>query len=219
MINDIYYKRHLPHYHPEEFAYFITFRLANSLPISVILKLLEDREKELHSISAMTDHKQKAEAYYSSQHSHFTKFDSLLDNSASGPNWLRQKEIADIVFNSILFRDTKEYDLIAFTIMPNHVHLVLIPINKVVGRIADPSPEITNNGNVVAPSDDIKDISGFENILGKGRNSVASYKVSKILQDLKKYTGRECNKILNRSGAFWQQESYVIFGKSGIGII
>jgi REP element-mobilizing transposase RayT len=30
----------------------------------------------------------------------------------------------------------------------------------------------------------------------------------KILQSLKAYTARECNKILNRTGSFWQHESY-----------
>jgi REP element-mobilizing transposase RayT len=32
--------------------------------------------------------------------------------------------------------------------------------------------------------------------------------LSKILHSFKRYTARECNKFLNRSGIFWQHESY-----------
>jgi putative transposase len=41
-----------------------------------------------------------------------------------------------------------------------------------------------------------------------GRSSTSSYIVTKILQNLKAFTAREANKNLNRSGAFWQKESY-----------
>lgn len=30
----------------------------------------------------------------------------------------------------------------------------------------------------------------------------------RILQSLKRFTGKEANKLLNRQGAFWQKESY-----------
>jgi len=32
---DIHYRRNLPHYHPDGFPLFITFRLAGSLPVDV----------------------------------------------------------------------------------------------------------------------------------------------------------------------------------------
>ncbi|MEW6194689.1 MAG: hypothetical protein AB1521_06015 [Bacteroidota bacterium] len=41
-----------------------------------------------------------------------------------------------------------------------------------------------------------------------GRIGDSTYIVTKILQELKKFTARGCNKILNRSGSFWQHESY-----------
>ncbi len=40
------------------------------------------------------------------------------------------------------------------------------------------------------------------------RNSVSTYIVTKILQELKKYTALRANKILNKSGQFWHHESY-----------
>lgn len=35
-MNGVYYKRNLPHYQPGNTDYFVTFRLANSLPKKVI---------------------------------------------------------------------------------------------------------------------------------------------------------------------------------------
>lgn len=66
---------------------------------------------------------------------------------------------------AIRFCDHKEYELLAYCIMPNHVHLVFT----------------------------VK------------RNDISLYR---ILQSLKRFTAREANKILQRSGAFWQHESY-----------
>ncbi|HPG47214.1 MAG TPA: hypothetical protein PKW76_16175 [bacterium] len=39
MSDDIYYRRHLPHYQPPEATYFVTFRLAGSLPNQVMPRL------------------------------------------------------------------------------------------------------------------------------------------------------------------------------------
>jgi REP element-mobilizing transposase RayT len=40
------------------------------------------------------------------------------------------------------------------------------------------------------------------------QNEKSDYIVTKILQDLKKFTAREANKLLGRSGQFWHHESY-----------
>jgi len=45
-IYNTYYKKNLPNYQPLEYSYFVTSRLAGSLPISVIKKLKYEREKE-----------------------------------------------------------------------------------------------------------------------------------------------------------------------------
>lgn len=58
----------------------------------------------------------------------FSKFESILDSTAFGPVWLRQDCIAAIVAESVRYRDGKKYRLDAFTIMPNHVHLVIKPL-------------------------------------------------------------------------------------------
>jgi len=59
------------------------------------------------------------------QEVYFKKFDQLLDASSHGDQWLRRPEIAKIVSNSLHCYDGIRYDLICYTIMPNHVHLVI----------------------------------------------------------------------------------------------
>ncbi|MDP2303970.1 MAG: hypothetical protein Q8N03_16280 [Ignavibacteria bacterium] len=59
--------------------------------------------------------------------------------------------------------------------------------------------QVNNNKNLVVSSENEEQYS---------RNGVSDYIVTKILQDLKKFTAVKCNKLLNRSGAFWQHESY-----------
>ena len=44
---NIFYKRTLPHIHPRDGIFFITFRLANSLPTNVLIKLKEERADEI----------------------------------------------------------------------------------------------------------------------------------------------------------------------------
>lgn len=46
-IMNTFYQRHLPHFQPLGYAFFVTFRLANSLPVSVIKELTAEREIEL----------------------------------------------------------------------------------------------------------------------------------------------------------------------------
>jgi REP element-mobilizing transposase RayT len=69
-----------------------------------------------------------------------------------------------VVKESLHYRDGKIFELFVYTIMPNHVHLV---------------------------------ISLKEQI-----------NLHEVLHSLKRHTARDCNKLLNRTGAFWQHESY-----------
>ena len=168
----MYYKRNLPHYQPAGYAFFITFRLQGTLPKDIVDKLKAKKEEKLKLLADFDSSEMRSEKYSELKKEYFTLYDQYLDKASKGFSWLKDKRIADVVKNSIHFRDEKEYHLIAYTIMPNHVHLVIYPI---VERIADSlTPENGDN----------------------------SYFVTKILQNLKKYTARECNKLLTRTGSF-----------------
>jgi REP element-mobilizing transposase RayT len=56
--------------------------------------------------------------------------DQHLDQANHGNAFLKNEQVADMVSESIRFRDGNVYDLIAFCIMPNHVHLVITPLEK-----------------------------------------------------------------------------------------
>jgi REP element-mobilizing transposase RayT len=55
--------------------------------------------------------------------------DRLLDTAKTGPMYLRQPEIAQLVVDAIREgeRRFRRYDLHAYVVMPNHVHLLLTP--------------------------------------------------------------------------------------------
>ena len=57
----------------------------------------------------------------------FLAMDCLLDNARSGPLYLRQPEIANMVVEAILHRDPFRYELHSFVVMANHVHLLITP--------------------------------------------------------------------------------------------
>ena len=50
------------------------------------------------------------------------KFDDLLDNETSGPTWLKRNEIAKIIAESLHFRDGKDFKLVCYCVMSNHIH-------------------------------------------------------------------------------------------------
>ena len=176
-----YYYRHLPHYQPRGYVYFITFRLKDSLPVHIINKLKEEWKADIAKILADTPPNDvpAKKSYYQSHY--FAKFDKLLENSLSGEMFLGDERIAEIVKDEIHALDGKNYELIAYSIMPNHVHMVFsIPIEDREGMDIQ-----------------LKDI-----------KSEKLAPVTAILKKLKGATSRKCNQILGRTGGFWQQESY-----------
>ena len=55
--------------------------------------------------------------------------DRLLDRSSSGPLWLREPAIATLVAQTLQIGDHERhfYELHAWVVMPNHVHLLILP--------------------------------------------------------------------------------------------
>lgn len=64
------------------------------------------------------------------QQNYFDEFDNQLDRYIDSPKWLYDERIANIVKEAIHYRDEKVYELIAYTIMSNHVHFIFTPIVK-----------------------------------------------------------------------------------------
>jgi putative transposase len=107
---DHFYRRALPHYHPDDAPYFVTYRLQHTLSEVEHARLL----------STMPG----AEASEDDHARHFQRMDFILDAARHGPKYLLQSEIMAIIRGSLHYSDTRWMDVIAFTIMPNHVHFV-----------------------------------------------------------------------------------------------
>ncbi|WP_028457510.1 transposase [Chloroflexus sp. Y-396-1] len=121
----ISYRRNLPHIHPSGAIFFVTFRLAGSLPVEVIERLREEFKEEERRLSDCFSGAALRSERYNVQKKFFGRYDKWLDRMAHGPTWLRQAEIAQLVMDEIRRLDGSHYDLLACCIMPNHVHLLV----------------------------------------------------------------------------------------------
>lgn len=172
-----FHRRNLPHFYRPNSTYFITFRLKDSIPIKVLKELREGKEFN-------RDFKSKADKYESDK-KFFAEYDKILDKN-SEIQFLKNPIVAEIICNCLHFYDKKEYELICYTIMPNHVHLVFHLLENEKSNSADRN--VCDTKNVTQPFQAVK--------------------IAKIMQSIKGFSAREANKILKRKGSFWQSESY-----------
>jgi REP element-mobilizing transposase RayT len=128
---NIYYHRHLPHYHPPEATLFVTFRLKGSLPASVVEELRQEESIRLKRADSNASVEGTTSGDPKAIDEQFNRFDVFLDAGVYGPNWLGEDRVAKLVKEAIHFRDGKVYDLQAYCIMPNHVHLVFVGRNDI----------------------------------------------------------------------------------------
>ncbi len=123
-MSEIFY-RNLPHYHLPNATYFITFRLAGSLPVEDWKRLKEEYEQEKRLLVTRFQGRALQDERYESQKRYFARLDALLDRARSGPHWLREKRVADIVAQQIHTLHPDYYHLHAYCLMSNHVHLLI----------------------------------------------------------------------------------------------
>jgi putative transposase len=125
-----FYRRHLPHLQPAGATLLVTFRLAGSLPRTVIAALQEQHEQEERALLDMANVQECQEQAYLNARRAFGRWDVALDAAKSGPRWLADPQIAPIVVEALRYRDERVHDLVAFCVMPNHVHLVCTPLQR-----------------------------------------------------------------------------------------
>ncbi|MBN1974585.1 MAG: class I tRNA ligase family protein, partial [Sedimentisphaerales bacterium] len=116
---------YLPHWTKTGSIYAITFRLADSMPIDVLEQYRTDRKNIIHNAESqnrsLTDYeKQELVRLYSN------KIETYLD-TGHGHCYLREPQIAELTANALKHFDGERYDLIAWAIMPNHVHVIIKP--------------------------------------------------------------------------------------------
>ena len=123
----LFYRRFLPHYQPAEGIFFLTYRLAFSLPKKV-LQQQQQKILEFEKRSQGLDKREQQDLYREYQKIIFGIEDRFLEKYTDGPHWLTQDCIADIVLENLYFHNMKRYELICALLMSNHVHVVLKPL-------------------------------------------------------------------------------------------
>lgn len=122
-----YYKRKLPHWQPKGAVFFITIRLSGTLPKQAILQLKEKQrlfKMQNKNLKLATNRKHRFEEKI------FEIYDQLLDNESNGPTWLSNEKVAEIVVESLHYYNRCYYELYAYTVMSNHVHIVFRHLEK-----------------------------------------------------------------------------------------
>ena len=174
----ITYRRNLPHIQPANALFFVTFRLAGSLPVDVVEQLRLEKAEEMNDIRKRLPYMEFEKEKYILEKRYFCKFDDLLDQQVNGPLWLKDACVARIVTAKIHELDGIRYNLIAYCLMANHVHMLLdsAGFTKILST----------------------------NTAGTTR----AFPLTDTLRLLKGSTARQCNCALERKGQFWHHESY-----------
>jgi REP element-mobilizing transposase RayT len=111
----------LPHWEKDAGLYFITFHLADSLPRAVLEKITE-RHRILNEVKNAGAHLLPSQERMLAEYSP-AKIEEYFDRGA-GACPLGDPRIAELMANALRFWDGKRYRLIAWCVMPNHVHVV-----------------------------------------------------------------------------------------------
>jgi REP element-mobilizing transposase RayT len=185
-------RRNLPHIHPPGATLFVTFRLAGTVPQSVLRlyharkKWFEEETKRVVGLKLKDDSpemKAHEKSWVDFQRRWFVKFEEILHQAETGPTWLRDERIARVVADAMHQRDGEVYRLDAYCIMSNHVHVVFAPLLSFA--------ELR------------------EALLPQGLRFISKNPpLDVIMKSLKGYTAWEANRVLGRKGTFWQPESY-----------
>jgi REP element-mobilizing transposase RayT len=120
------YRRHLPHEVPEGFPIFVTWNLKGALPTAVMSRLRSERaqlEREACRLGE-TDRERLI------RHSKvlFASADAYLDTCITGPLILRDPKVAETVQKAISGDASVRYQLWAWCVKANHVHVLLTPL-------------------------------------------------------------------------------------------
>ena len=119
------YGRYLPHWRQPGATYFVTFRLADSVPAEKLrqweteMKTWLEKNPEPHTLGQREEYNQT-----------FTeRFHAWLD-AGSGSCLLAQPAAAAVVETALRHFDGERYALGNFVVMPNHVHVIVKPLGE-----------------------------------------------------------------------------------------
>ena len=150
-------RRRLPHWRQDGCTYFVTFRLADSLPREAYERWRTERDDYFARVAGDRKAIQAATTLFTGRIER--EFDKGL-----GACELAMPGIGDEMEKILRFHDGKHYGLGAFVVMPNHVHVLVIPAQ--------------------------------------------GHTLPSILQNWKSVSAHNINKLVKRTGALWEDESF-----------
>jgi len=118
---------HLPHWEAATAIYFVTFRLADSLPQDALRRILFSRKDIPLNAAQMgreiseTERKRLAKL-------HARRIEKYLDTGV-GECFFRNPVVAKMVSDSLRQFNDSRYRLFAWCVMPNHIHVVFQAIS------------------------------------------------------------------------------------------
>ena len=131
------YRRQLPHWRQDRVLYFVTFRLADSIPRHVLEGWAEERRTWLaaHGLSEAMSGAAWQERYATIPEAVRRAFQrdrarkSLVElDRCHGACLLRNPETAQIVADALQFHDGRRLRCGDYVVMPNHVHWLVLPL-------------------------------------------------------------------------------------------
>jgi putative transposase len=149
----------LPHWQQESAVYFITFRLADAVPAQLRARWEAER------YAWMKFHPEPWTA--ESEREYHQRFSAQIErwlDAGHGACFLRRRDAAQIVAETLRHFEAERVVMISFVVMPNHVHALFVQ-------------------NPARP-------------------------LEKLLRSWKGFTARQINKLLERSGNFWQRDYF-----------
>ena len=158
---------YLPHWRIPGATYAVTFRIKDSLPASVLKEYERKKSLLLERIDRGKQLAHPGESLQQLREEIHTLTETVIESAlhaAEGPRPLADAAIAAMVESALKHFDGDRYNLLAWSVMPNHVHVLLTPLG----------------GN----------------------------ELEKIIQSWKTHSATQANRMLGKSGTFWQEEYY-----------
>ncbi len=158
---------YLPHWRIPGATYAVTFRTKDSLPSSVLKEYEREKSLLLARIDCVKNLTDAGESLQRLRKEICTLMEAVIEpalHSAEGPRPLANPAIAAMVESALKHFNDDRYDLLAWSVMPNHVHVLLTPRE--------------------------------------------GHELEKIIQSWKTHSATQANRMLGKSGTFWQEEYY-----------
>ena len=115
----------LPHWRQDGTTYFVTWRTADSIPEDRVEQWVAERAAWLKAHPEPWDHATEQEYYRRFP----DRWEKWLDE-CHGECVLARPELRQIVEDALTHKDEKNYRLHEFIVMPNHVHVLVTPLEQ-----------------------------------------------------------------------------------------